>query len=130
MIYIAIGLGGVVGALLRYYLGITISNNIFIYAFPLGTLFINCLGAFILSWLNVKFSKVFKISEIYRLAITTGLLGSFTTFSTFSTDTIILLNKGLIINAFLYVFLTLVIGLFMAYLGYSIANKTIKKRVV
>lgn len=119
MIYITIGLFGMIGALLRYYLGVTIQMG-WIYSFPLGTLIINCLGAFILGWFTFFVSQL-KCPEWFRLGFGVGLIGSFTTFSTFSVETFTLLNEGKILNAILYVFLSLLGGLLFSFLGYRMS---------
>lgn len=126
MIYITVGLFGMIGALLRYYLGVTI-NAWWVYSFPLGTLIINFLGAFILGWFTYSITKT-KCPEWFRLGFGVGLIGSFTTFSTFSVETLTLLNNGLIINALLYVLLSLLGGLLFSFLGYKLSLYMIKER--
>ncbi|QVK18649.1 fluoride efflux transporter CrcB [Mycoplasmatota bacterium] len=119
MIYITVGIFGIIGALIRYYLGVTI-NTWWVYSFPLGTLIINCLGALILGWFTYSITKS-KCPEWFRLGFGVGLIGSFTTFSTFSVETLTLLNSGLIFYAFMYVLLSLLGGLFFSLLGYKIS---------
>lgn len=126
MIYITIGLFGMIGALLRYYLGITI-DIWWVYSFPLGTLMINCLGALILGWFTFYITQL-KLPEWFRLGFGIGLIGSFTTFSTFSVETTTLLSNGLIFNALLYVLLSLLGGLLFSFLGYKMSLYMIKER--
>ncbi len=110
-----------VGALLRYYLDLSI-NTVWIHHFPLSTLMINYIGAFILAIFTFSFSR-YKLPEWLRLGFGTGLIGSFTTFSTFSSETIILLNEGHMMNAFLYIILSMVGGLLLPLFGYYLSIK-------
>ena len=88
----AIGLGGFAGAVSRYWVsGIAqkMSDR-----FPLGTLSVNLLGSFILGLLATLFlEKIIVIQEL-RLFVLVGLLGAFTTYSTFSLETLNLLRGG------------------------------------
>lgn len=126
MIYIAIGIFGMVGALLRYYLGVAIHIG-WVYSFPLGTLIINWVGTLVLGWFTYYVSQL-KCPEWIRLGFGVGLIGSFTTFSTFSVETLNLLNNGLIVHALLYVLLSLLGGLFFSFLGYKMSMYMIKQR--
>ncbi len=120
MIYLSIGSFGIIGALLRYYLGISI-HEWWVYSFPLGTLLINYIGAFTLGWFTYNVAHL-KIPEWFRIGFATGLIGSFTTFSTFSVETVNLLDKGLIIYALGYVALSLFGGLMFPFLGYRMSK--------
>lgn len=80
---LAISAGASLGALFRYFLGI-FYNSIFP-LFPLGTLFANLIGGFLMG-IFMGLSKGHFFSETARLAITTGFLGGLTTFSTFSAE--------------------------------------------
>ena len=127
MNYLAVGIGGVVGALLRYFIGMSV-HIWWVSSFPVGTLTINLVGAFVLAWFNEKVNGSFRVSEWVRLGFGTGLVGSFTTFSTFSVETVTLLRQGDWGLAFLYVLLSLFGGLFFAYVGYWTANNVGFKR--
>lgn len=107
-------LGGFIGALARYSIGewIHTSNG-----FPLGTLLINLLGCFFLGWFLTFITIRKKIRSEYTLFIGTGLIGSFTTFSTFSFETIRLLQNGFLLNGALYILTSILFGLLLAYLG-------------
>ena len=85
-------IGGFFGAISRFALGewIHTSNG-----FPLGTLFINLIGCFFLGWFLTFVSQKKKIRPELTLLIGTGFVGSFTTFSTFSVETLTLLQQGL-----------------------------------
>src|SRR6476660_9179795 len=98
--FLLIGAGAVLGANARYWL-----TNYFVQrfgpAFPYGTLFINVTGSFLLGFVLVLVGNRFVTDPGYRLLIGTGFLGAYTTFSTFSYDTIVLLERGDILPAIL-----------------------------
>jgi fluoride exporter len=117
MEFFAVGLGGAVGALLRFYVSRLISYDA---GFPLATLLVNIIGCFLLSLLLSR--PFLKEKPHIKLALTTGLLGAFTTFSTFSYETITLVKNGLVEWAFLYICLSLIGGLLGSYAGFKLAN--------
>jgi fluoride exporter len=124
-----VGLGGMIGSLLRYFLSV-VSLSLWREGFPVGTLIANLLGAFALGWLtkNVAISR--KLPPHIVSGIGTGIIGSFTTFSTFSLETIQFVEQNHLYNAFLYVILSLLGGLFFTWLGSYFAlkvNNTEKK---
>ncbi|KXG44100.1 fluoride efflux transporter CrcB [Tepidibacillus infernus] len=126
MIYFVVGLAGVIGSLLRYYLGLSI-HSWWITSFPLATLMINYLGSFTLGWFNERITQSYSVPEWLRLGFGTGLIGSFTTFSTFSVETMTLMNQGLWEMAFVYVLLSMVGGLLFAYFGFRVAYFQLRK---
>ena len=93
MLIFAIALGGAVGALSRY----GMSTGIYALAgraFPFGTLAVNVLGSFLMGVLAVSLIERFSLTPEWRAAVLIGFLGSFTTFSTFSIETINLIEDG------------------------------------
>jgi fluoride exporter len=110
--------GGFIGAIVRYSMGEWIHTN---NGFPLGTLLINLLGCFLLGWFLTFITIRKKIRTEYTLFIGTGLIGSFTTFSTFSVETIRLLQNGFLLNGALYILTSILFGLLLAYLGVKLA---------
>jgi len=122
-----VGLGGVIGALLRYYLGLTF-HSWWTSPFPYGTLTINLIGAFVLAYFNEKIATTFPVPEWLRLGFGTGLAGAFTTFSTFSVETVTLFRQGLWAMGLTYVMFSLVGGLLLAYLGYWFANLGLERQ--
>lgn len=119
MIYIYVGLAGAVGALARYGLGMMV-DSIGPSAFPVSTLLINLIGSFLLGWLTHMFLRTGKLSPQFVTIVGTGMIGSFTTFSTFSVETIRLLDESRIGLALLYVFLSITLGLWSSWLGYRV----------
>lgn len=125
MTYLYVGIGGLIGSLLRYFL-YSISVFLWGHTFPLGTLITNIIGAFLLGIFTNNFASQNKISPQLKLAISTGAIGSFTTLSTLSTDVVQLLNQGTYLLAFLYVLLSLTGGLGAIYI--SGLNHKLKER--
>ncbi|SFX55726.1 CrcB protein [Thermoactinomyces sp. DSM 45891] len=122
MMYWMIGLAGMLGALLRYYIGLFIPSGE-LYGFPLGTLIVNFIGCFLLSWFTVWSMQRKSIPSWFRMGFATGFIGAFTTFSTFSVEVVKMLDHGLWIMGFFYLFLSLWGGLFLAWIGYKMAMK-------
>lgn len=120
--WIGIGLGGAAGAALRY----LIRGVVFVTGtggFPLNTLLINVAGSFALSLLLTAAGGIFALKPDLRLALTTGFLGAFTTFSTVCREIALLLSAGSYGTASLYALSTVLLGLLAAYLGYAIGNR-------
>ncbi|MBA4543279.1 MULTISPECIES: fluoride efflux transporter CrcB [Thermoactinomyces] len=121
MVYLAIGATGMLGALLRYWLGIWIPTA-WIWGFPLGTLFINLAGSFLLSVFSVWFTRFPKMPSWLKTGITTGFIGSFTTFSTFNVELLTFMQHHAWIMALSYLWLSLVGGLFFSWSGWRIGK--------
>ena len=88
---IYVGIGGFIGAVFRFLLSSTIQGSS---KFPLGTLGVNILGAFTLSFINYGSEKALTLPNSSRLFLTVGLLGAFTTMSTFSLESFRLLEEN------------------------------------
>ncbi len=86
----AVALGAAIGALLRWGAGLAL-NSLWA-GFPLGTLLVNALGGLLIGVAMVWFSR--SPDELTRLLLVTGLLGGFTTFSSFSAESLGLLQRG------------------------------------
>lgn len=117
----AIALGGALGALTRYELGLWISDR-WNQEFPLHTFLINITGAFLLGFLNILFMERMTVSPLWRLGIGVGFLGAYTTFSTFGFETITLLEGGSYATAAAYTLLSIVIGFAGVALGIGLAR--------
>jgi len=117
---LAVALGGASGALLRY--GATLLTQRYLgQRFPWGTLLVNLMGCFLLGALLAWSSERSALSEPTRLFLTVGLLGAFTTFSTFGNETLELLRDGATAAALGYVGVSLVCGLGALFLGRAAA---------
>ena len=112
---ILIGFGGAIGALSRYTLSNLISKS-FQTNFPLGTLGVNLLGCFLIGivW---QFSEHYSIEKNLRLFFFLGLLGAFTTFSTFGLESLHLFKDGYMKSALLNIFLNNILGIVLVLLG-------------
>lgn len=126
LIYIIVGIAGILGALSRYYLGLSI-HTFWNHSFPLATLLINLIGCFLLAWLTTYIARRNILPSEVVTGIGTGFIGSFTTFSTFSVETVQLINYSEWSTAFLYVSCSILGGLLMSGLGYTLGDFFIKK---
>ncbi|HLR69188.1 fluoride efflux transporter CrcB [Virgibacillus alimentarius] len=111
-------IGGFFGAISRYVLGEWIQTDT---VFPLGTLLANLLGCFAMGWFLTFVGRRRIIRPELTVMIGTGFIGSFTTFSTFSMETIHLFQSDFILLGILYVLITIIVGLLLAYFGRKVA---------
>lgn len=90
--FLAVFIGGGIGSTARWLLGLRL--NPLYSALPVGTLTANLLGAFIIGLGLAWFGRMTLIDPMWKLLITTGFCGGLTTFSTFSAETVFLLQEG------------------------------------
>ena len=114
----AVSLGAVVGSLLRWAVGIWLNARWA--GFPLGTLFVNCVGGLLIG--AVLFWLERSPNELLRLLLVTGLLGGFTTFSAFSAESLILLQRGDVLMALAHTMAHVVGALTCAALGFRVVQ--------
>ncbi len=120
MVYLLVGIAGTLGAILRYVIGLFFFTNS---SFPFVTLAINLIGSFLLAWLTASVFKKSSLPPALITAIGTGFVGSFTTFSTLSVETVTMFQKGEILLGMVYIFVSMIGGLFLSRLGFSLDNK-------
>ncbi|NPV07739.1 MAG: fluoride efflux transporter CrcB [Anaerolineae bacterium] len=116
----AISIGAVLGANARYWLGVWVDSR-FATGFPLGTLVVNCTGSLVLGFLLILTTQRIALSPRWRLLLAVGFLGSYTTFSSFSVETLALLDEGSWLLALANVLLSVGFGLVGAWLGARLA---------
>ena len=113
---LSVAIGGAVGAVLRYVLGNQISI-MFGTNFPFSILIINVIGSFFMG-MAIESFNLFSISnEPLQKFLTVGILGAFTTFSTFSLDALDLIMKNRISDAFIYIFASVILAIGFLFLG-------------
>ncbi len=120
---VLIGIGGGVGAIFRFLVS-RFSQGILGFAFPYGTLIVNVTGAFFIGLLSVLiFERVAHLGEELRALLLIGLLGGFTTFSTFSLETLELWRRGEVFKIILYISLSVGLSLIATWGGMVIAKR-------
>jgi CrcB protein len=97
-----VAVGGAIGSLLRYYVGLG-SLRLMGPGFPWGTLIVNVVGCFIIGVFAEMIMRRFNASVELRLLLITGFLGGFTTFSAFSLDAITLFERGDVFAGGIYI---------------------------
>ncbi len=116
--YLAIGVGGFIGAILRAYTA-GLVNHAFKHDIPFGTVAVNLIGSFILGSL-IGLIQVSAIQNPYlKSMLTTGMMGAFTTFSTFAVESFFLMKNGLMIESLIYISLNLFGSIILAAAGYK-----------
>ncbi len=120
--YIFVMLGGAVGAVSRFILG-TFVLKFYSAVFPLGTFLINVTGSFFIGILMMLFLNRPVINANWRLFLVTGILGGYTTFSTFEWETFAALRGGAGFAALLNVLLSVGLGLGGVWIGSLVSNR-------
>jgi fluoride exporter len=118
---IYIGLAGGVGTLLRYWISEWIAER-FGETFPTGTLIVNLLGCLLIGFLFYVMFDRYLVSPTIRTVILIGLLGGFTTFSSFGLQTFNLLRDDQLGPAILNIGLSNIGGLLLVWVGYSVGK--------
>lgn len=112
-----VGVGSFAGGALRYILSVELSKLGRLWAFPIGIMLINILGCFLIGVLYGYFKSKATTDPVLPLLLMTGVLGGFTTFSTFSFETVQLLQQNEWLKAVLYVVGSVGLGVVACYLG-------------
>lgn len=120
--YIFVMLGGAFGAVWRLIVG-TFVLKIYSAVFPLGTFLINVTGSFLIGILMMLFVNRPGINANWRLFLVTGILGGYTTFSTFEWETFTVLRGGAGAVALLNVLLSVALGLGGVWIGAALSNR-------
>lgn len=115
-----VGIGGFIGSVLRYLIGGYVqgsSKSIF----PYGTLTVNLVGCFVIGFLAQLAENRGAFSSEARAFVFIGILGGFTTFSSFGNETLNLARDGEMLNAFANIGLNVVLGLLAVWLGRTVS---------
>jgi len=120
LVFIAIG--GAFGAVLRYGASLSV-YSLLGRGFPYGTLFVNVSGSLLMGLLSVIMLERFNIDSEWRAAVLVGVLGSFTTFSTFSIETLNLLEQGDVMRATANIVLSVLVCLAAVWFGVLIGRQ-------
>ncbi|HKJ93206.1 MAG TPA: fluoride efflux transporter CrcB [Longimicrobiales bacterium] len=126
MILLYIALGGALGAVARYGVGGWVQARAG-FGFPWGTLAVNVAGALLIGF-AMRYLAAVRLSPEVRALIIIGGLGAFTTFSTFSYETVALLEDGEWLRAGMYATASLVLGLLAVYAGSAAAGWVLQVR--
>ncbi len=113
---IAIFLGGGLGAVSRYLVGVNLARH-FEINLPISTFLVNVVGSFIIGFLYFLFVEKADISPVVKLALTVGFCGGLTTFSTFSLELFEMVGNHQFFHAFAYAILSVTICLIMSAIG-------------
>ena len=118
-----IGLGGFIGSNLRYLIGVYINR----YSHEMtGTLIVNITGSFCIALFYGFITQKYNVNDNLKYFFPIGLLGSYTTFSTFSYTTLILMNEGNYVRAGMNIILSFSLCLLMAFIGFWISNTLLR----
>jgi CrcB protein len=116
-----VGLGGGIGSMLRYAAALLIGSKYF----PYATFAVNIIGCFVIGIVFALSMKDEASLNSWKLFIATGICGGFTTFSAFSLENMGLLQNGKIGLAFIYITLSIVLGIAATFLGYQLTVRNI-----
>ncbi len=116
-----IGLAGFVGTLSRYWLSGVVARR-YGETFPLGTLVVNLSGCFVVGLLYYLLQERFVVNPTARTIVLIGFLGGFTTFSSLGLQTFTLLQDGEFALAILNLTVSNFVGLFLVWIGYTLAR--------
>ena len=114
-VVLVVGLGGAVGAILRWWIGVLMSH--LLAPVFLGTLVVNLTGSFLVGVLLMWFQEKLPISDVLRTGVLVGLLGGFTTYSAFSMEAVSMMMAGFYGRASAYVVVTVAVCLARTWAG-------------
>lgn len=118
---LSVGIGGFIGAILRFTLSGWVQKAT-ASTFPFGTLSVNILGSFLIGFLFLYFQHI-NLSPTHKALFITGLLGALTTFSTFSLDTVLLMQNELYLKALYNLVFNVLLSITATVLGMMLFKK-------
>ncbi len=116
-----VGLGGFIGSVARFLVS-KLNLSWHFLSIPMGTLTVNVLGSFIIGILVGISVKSDLITTDLRLFLMVGFCGGFTTFSSFSSENLMLMQNGQVVTVLIYTALSILLGFLAVYLGYIFTN--------
>ncbi len=117
--YLAIGIGGFIGAILRAYIAGFVNHTIK-HSIPFGTLAVNLIGSFTLGVLIGLIQTNIITNPHLKSLLTTGMMGALTTFSTFAIENFFLIQNGLIVESLIYIALNVIGSIILAGAGFKL----------
>ncbi len=114
--FLVVALGGAVGATARYSVYLLSTHYLGI-QFPYATLIVNILGSFLMGVLIESIALVWSVDMTTRLFLAVGILGAFTTFSTFSLDTVVLYERGQLLLTAVYILASVTLSIGALFFG-------------
>ncbi|MBP6210450.1 MAG: fluoride efflux transporter CrcB [Anaerolineales bacterium] len=117
-----VGAGGFIGSVLRYLVSGYVQESARRLDFPYGILAVNLIGCFVIGLLAQVSEKFGAFSDESRAFIFVGILGGFTTFSSFGNDTVNLMRQEMMNHAFLNIGSNVILGLFAVWLGRTVGH--------
>ena len=117
-----VGLGGFIGSICRFALGGAVHQLLHKSAFPYGTMVVNLVGCFAIGVVGglVETRQLFTLET--RMFLLVGLLGGFTTFSTFGYESLTLVRDGQVLAALANIAVQVVAGIFLVWVGYGLTK--------
>ena len=122
MQWLMIAIGGALGSMARF-AAVGYLTPMLNYRFPIGTFIVNIVGSFLIGVAYVVIVEKQLIPAEWRLFFITGILGGFTTFSSFSLEILQTWQEGHVFNAIFYAASSVVLGLLFAYVGMHLTQK-------
>lgn len=122
MQWLMIAIGGALGSIARF-AAVGYLTPMLNYRFPIGTFIVNIVGSFLIGVAYVVIVEKQLIPPEWRLFFITGILGGFTTFSSFSLEILQAWQEGHVFNAIFYAASSVVLGLLFAYVGMQLTQK-------
>ncbi len=116
--FLLVGLGGMIGSMIRYAAYLGIKNQ----PFPYATFSVNVAGSFIIGIIAGLATKNADFSTEWRLFLATGICGGFTTFSSFSVECLQLVQQNKLLAAMAYVSLSILLGTAAAFIGWFLSK--------
>ncbi len=121
MNYVIVAIGAMIGGLLRYGVSVTFSSPD-AGSFPWSTIAINIIGSFFLGLVMMLAGERHYIGDSAKLFLTIGVIGSFTTFSTFSYESLSLFQSGEILRGVIYISASNILSIIAAFGGYAVGK--------